>query len=67
MPSKIMQVMMMYCVRSDSLDVAQLLGLVGELRASGSEVSGVLRAHAQVIRGRLTALSDTILKEFPLA
>ena len=56
-----------YCVRSDSLDVAQLLGLVDELRASGSEVSGVLRAHAQVIRARLCALSDTLLKEFSLA
>ncbi len=56
-----------YCVRSDSLDVSQLLGLVDELQASGSTVSEVMYRHAQVIRERLLQLSRTIVGEFSLA
>jgi len=56
-----------YCVRSDSLSVPQMLALVEELRTSGSAVVDIMHQHAQVIRGRLVALSNTIVREYSLA
>jgi polysaccharide pyruvyl transferase WcaK-like protein len=50
-----------FCVRSDALDVAQMLALVDDLRARGRETATVMQAHAAAIRERLVALSKSLL------
>jgi len=50
-----------FCVRSDSLDVAQMMDLVAQLEAHGPETSRTMHASAMVIRDRIAALSKSIL------
>lgn len=50
-----------FCVRSDSLDVAQMLELISVLQDQGREVSRTMHAHATVIRDRIRELSKSIL------
>lgn len=50
-----------FCVRSDTLDVAQMLSLLATLEARGAETSRTLYEHALVIRNRIRELSRSIL------
>jgi polysaccharide pyruvyl transferase WcaK-like protein len=52
-----------FCVRSDALDVEQMLALVDQLRARGPETAAVMHAEAATIRERLVALSRRMLSE----
>ena len=50
-----------FCVRSDTLDVGQMLALVDDLKARGRETAVVMNAQGNIIRGRLEALSKSLL------
>ncbi|HEX7638723.1 MAG TPA: polysaccharide pyruvyl transferase family protein [Burkholderiaceae bacterium] len=50
-----------YCVRSDALDVGQMLALVDDLRTRGAAQAATMRQHALEIRGRLESLSRSLL------
>jgi polysaccharide pyruvyl transferase WcaK-like protein len=50
-----------FCVRSDSLDVAQMLALISVLQDQGREVSRTMHARATIVRDRIQELSKAIL------
>lgn len=52
-----------FCVRSDSLDVDQMLERVATLRTRGPAVAAQMHEQAQVIRNRILDLSKRLLRE----
>jgi hypothetical protein len=50
-----------FCLRSDTLDGAQMLEVVEQLKARGLEVAAAMHPRAQAIKQRITALArDTL-------
>lgn len=50
-----------FCLRSDTLDGGQMLEVVEQLKARGSEVAAAMHPRAQAIKQRITALArDTL-------
>ncbi len=51
-----------FCLRSDTLDAGQMLEVVAQLEAHGTEVAAAMYPRAQAIKQRITALAQDILK-----